>query len=74
MTKSFSIEELLLLNPHIDREEFKKIAELISNVKMRQSSISKLNKTPTSRHRRILIGETNDIDPRTVRLGRKVQR
>ena len=74
MPKSYEVSDLLALNQHISEDEFRRIAELLERLQKAREGLRGFSPPPTSRHRRIVVGEGDNVDSRTVRLGRHTRR
>jgi len=70
MVDNIDLEEILALNPHIDKETLKEAIELM--IKMQQSGVKEYNYnliSPFAR-RRATIDKDIEKDPRTVHVRR----
>jgi hypothetical protein len=70
MLKSYTAADLLALNRHIDEQEFRRIAKVLKMLKETRPGVGGPSQPPTSQRRRIVIGERDSTDSRTVHLGR----
>ncbi len=61
-------EEILALNPHIDKEEFKKRTEILNKLCSFPTKAARYNLALPYTHRHVSIDEDSGIDPRTVTL------
>ena len=69
MAKYPTIEEILALNPHIDEKELEKAREILRKLRDRGLGRAGYTLAPPFGHRRIVVGEGDSIDSRTIRLG-----
>lgn len=63
-----TLEEILVLNPHIDKEELKKRIEILSKLHSFQTKAVGYNLALPFTRRHVSIDENSGIDPRTVTL------
>lgn len=65
-----TLEEILKLNPHIDKEEFEKRIEILNKLRSSQTKGIRYNLALPFTHRHVSIDEESGVDPRTVTLRR----
>ena len=63
-----TLEEILALNPHIDKEELKKRIEILNKLCSFQTKAIGYNLAQPFTRRHVSIDEDSGIDPRTVTL------
>ena len=63
-----TLEEILALNPHIDKEELKKCMEILNELGGLHGKAIGYNLALPFTHRHVSIDEDSGIDPRTVTL------
>lgn len=63
-----TLEEILALNPHIDKEELKKRIEILNKLCSFPTKAVRYNLALPYTRRHVSIDEDSGIDPRTVTL------
>ena len=64
-----TLEEILALNPHIDKEEIEKCIEIMRKLRDSKTKGAGYNLALPFARRRIFVDKDTSIDPRTVTLG-----
>jgi hypothetical protein len=70
--KHLNIEEILELNPHIDREKLEKASDLLLRLRSIKKGRSGYGLAPPFARRRISVRPLDDMDSRTVHIRRRV--
>lgn len=68
MIEPLTFEEILALNPHIDKEELEKRMEILNKLRSSEMKGIGYNLALPFTHRHVFIDEDSSIDPRTVTL------
>lgn len=68
MAKYPTIKEILALNPHIDENELEKAREILRKLRNQGTRKAGYALALPFRHRRIVTGESDSVDPRTILL------
>ena len=63
-----TLAEILVLNPHIDKEEFERRIEILNKLRSSQTKGIGYNLALPFTHRHVSLDEDSGIDPRTVTL------
>lgn len=69
MAEYLTLEEILALNPHLDKEEIEKCREILHKLRDSKTKGARYNLALPFARRHIFIDEDTSIDPRTVNLG-----
>ncbi len=70
MAEYLTLEEILALNPHVDKEELKKRIEILNKLGSFQTKAIGYHLALPFTRRHVSIDEESGIDPRTVTLRR----
>jgi hypothetical protein len=70
MSEFPSVEEILALNPHINKEEFEKAREVLQKLQKGRTKGSGYGLLPPFERRHITVGEGDKMDRRTIHLKR----
>ena len=70
MTEYPTLEEILALNPHIDKEEFEKSKEILNKLRNSKAKGAGYKLALPFTHRHLFVDEGDSIDSRTITLRR----
>ena len=65
-----TLEEILKLNPHIDKEELQKHIEILNKLRSSKTEGVGYKLALPFTHRHVFLNEDSSIDPRTITLRR----
>ena len=73
MVKRFTIEEIIALNPQINKEELEKIQKILDMMYTGKRTRHRYHLIPPFARPRVTVGEGDNTDPRTIILRQRKQ-
>ena len=73
MIKRFTLEEILALNPQIEKEDFEEAREILSKMRVGKMAKHRYSLVPPFARPRVTVGEGDNTDSRTIILRKTKQ-